>query len=90
MFWIAPLVVMGIGVFPMPYGYYMLLRLVVCACSLLYTFRFAKKEKIALAWIFGFLAVLYNPLIPIHLYEKNLWTLVNIITAVIFLVNRQQ
>ena len=31
-FWIAPLVVMGIGILPLPYGYYTLLKLIVLGC----------------------------------------------------------
>jgi len=31
-FWIIPIVVMGIGFLPMPYGYYILSKLIVCGC----------------------------------------------------------
>ena len=66
-FWIAPLVVLGIGLLPMPYGYYMLSRLVVCGCAIYYAVQFGNQKETALIWVFGFLAVLYNPIIPIHL-----------------------
>jgi len=71
-FWIAPLVAMGIGLLPMPYGYYTLSRFVVCVCAVYFTLNFFRNKKINLVWLFGAIAVLYNPVIPIHLLEKSL------------------
>ncbi len=85
-FWIAPIVVMAIGFLPMPYGYYNLSRIIVCGCSLYYAYQFFQNKDNKFVWIFGFLAVLYNPIIPVHLYEKELWMFVNIITAIIFFI----
>ena len=33
-FWLAPIVVLAIGIFPLPIGYYTLSRLVVCASAI--------------------------------------------------------
>ena len=38
-FFIAPVVVMAIGLLDMPIGYYNLVRMVVCACSLYYAYK---------------------------------------------------
>ena len=89
-FWILPLVVMAIGLLPMPYGYYSISRLVVCGCSIFFTLRLVKTNQRNLAWLFGGIAVLYNPLIPVHLNEKAFWIIVNIATAIIFIVNRKK
>ena len=88
--WIAPLVVLGVGLLPMPYGYYFLSRLVVCGCAIYYAVQFCGHSHATLVWIFGFLAVLYNPIIPIHLGTKGLWIIVNIITAGVFLANKDK
>ena len=85
-FWIAPIVVMAIGFLPMPYGFYNLSRIVVCGCSLYYAYQFFQNTDNTFVWIFGFLAVLYNPIIPVYLYEKEIWMVVNIITAIIFFI----
>ena len=85
-FWIAPIVIMGIGFLPMPYGFYNLSRIVVCGCSLYYAYQFFQNKDNTFVWIFGFLAVLYNPIIPVYLYEKEIWMVVNIITAIIFFI----
>ena len=88
-FWLAPIVVMVIAILPMPYGYYTLSRIIVCAGSVDFAYQFYKKKDVSKTWIFGFFAILYNPFIPIHLYEKIIWTIINIITIVMFWLNRK-
>jgi len=93
-FWIAPLVVIGIGLLPMPYGYYYLLRLVVCVCAIYYVVQIPKSSvypnDTVLVWVFGFFAILYNPIFPIALGVKALWVVINLITASVFFVNRDK
>lgn len=87
-FWIAPIVIMGIGLLPMPYGYYNLSRIVVCVCSIYFAVQLFKENDYVFVWIFAFLAILYNPIIPIHLYEKGIWIIVNIITGILFFTKK--
>ena len=88
-FWIAPIVVLLIALFPLPIGYYTLSRLVVSACALYYAIQFHKRNNTTYTWIYGFLVVLYNPIIPIYLYEKFIWIIVNLITIYIFYKNKK-
>ena len=88
-FWIAPIVVLVIALFPLPIGYYTLSRLVVSACALYYAIQFHKRNNTTYTWIYGFLVVLYNPVIPIYLYEKFIWVVVNLITIYIFYKNKK-
>ena len=65
-----------IGVFPLPYGYYMLLRFiafVVFAWAAVITFK--RNEK-TLPWVFGILAVVFNPILKIH-FPKELWAIID-------------
>ena len=87
-FWIAPIVVMAIGVLPMPYGYYSLSRLVVCGCAVYFAIASKSQNQDVFIWVFGALAVLYNPIIPVHLYEKEIWIIVNLVTAAVFFFKR--
>lgn len=89
-FWIAPIAAMGIGLFPMPYGYYFLSRLVVFVCAIYFAMQLNDQSDTTWVWIFGFLALLYNPFIPIHLGSKGLWVIVNIITVVMFLLKKDR
>ena len=61
----------------MPYGYYMLLRLATSAVCVYSAVKF-KTEWVR--WVFGVLAVLYNPILPVHLGDKEIWGIVNIAT----------
>lgn len=88
-FWIAPIVVLVIALFPLPIGYFTLSRLVVSACALYYAIQFHKRNNTTYTWIYGFLVVLYNPIIPIYLYEKFIWIVVNLITIYIFYKNKK-
>lgn len=89
-FWIAPLVAMGIGLLPMPYGYYFLSRLVVFVCAIYFAIQLNSQNDTTLVWVFGFFALLYNPVIPIHLGSKGLWIVVNLVTAGVFIANKDK
>ena len=89
-FWLAPIAAMGIGLFPMPYGYYFLSRLVVFVCAIYFAMQLNDQSDTTWVWIFGFLALLYNPFIPIHLGSKGLWIIVNIATVALFLFKKDK
>ena len=83
-FWLAPVIALAIGILPMPIGYYTLLRLVVCGCAIYYAYNLSQNEDKTFMLIFGFIAILYNPILPVYLYEKSIWIILNIVTAVLF------
>ena len=89
-FWLAPIIVLIIGIFPLPIGYYNLTRLVVTASSIYFAYSFYRKKDTPKTWIFGFLTVLYNPIVPVYLYEKEIWIIVNIITMIAFYYNKEK
>ena len=88
-FWMAPIAALGVGILPLPIGYYMLSRLIVSGCALYFAHKFYKKKTTTKLWIFGFFVVLYNPIAPIYLYEKAIWILINIPTIYYFYINRR-
>ena len=65
-----------------PYGYYQLLRLAVTGYAAWIAWQAFKGNRTTWAWIFGFLAMLYNPVIKIAL-DRDIWSLVNLATAAI-------
>lgn len=73
-----------IAVAPLPYGYYTFLRLVACG-----TFGFAAaiaylKRYSVLPWIYGSLAILFNPFAPIFL-TRDIWFFIDIGAATFLL-----
>jgi hypothetical protein len=88
-FWIVPIVALAIGFLPMPFGYYIISRLIVSGCALYFAVKFYKQQDNFKPWIFGFLVVLYNPIVPMPLGSKELWMIVNIPTIYYFFINRR-
>lgn len=68
-----------------PYGYYQLLRFVVCGVSVYVAFTAYNLQKMWAVWLFGFIALLFNPLIPFHL-SRQLWQPIDLICAVLFVL----
>lgn len=70
-------VAVALGLLPMPYGYYALLRLFFCGCgvSLFYLpIGVSDGEK----WLLVGLVILHNPVVPIELGDRTIWGIVNI------------
>ncbi|MCH8275343.1 MAG: hypothetical protein IH851_11195 [Armatimonadetes bacterium] len=68
-----------------PYGYYQLLRVVVCVSALVATWVAVQEEIVWAIWVFGAIAVLFNPLIPVHL-NKETWRYIDGLSGVLFVV----
>ena len=62
-----------------PYGYYILLRWVCCGVFAYVAFQAFSREQRGWVWILGITAVIYNPILPVHL-TREIWSLVNIVT----------
>lgn len=73
-------VLLGVAIFPMPYGFYQFLRLAVCGSMVYYIIQeYSKNYKInTVACI---ITLLYNPVFPVHL-NKDIWQMLNVLTAI--------
>ena len=87
MFWIflIAIALLLIGLADLPTGYYTLVRIVVCLVSALSCYlSYKSDEKIGIATVtFAVLAILFNPIIPIYLQDKGMWTVIDIVAAVL-------
>jgi len=70
---------------PWPYVYYRLLRLIVCVASVFVVLVTYSLKQIWWTCIFGLIALLFNPLIPIHL-SREIWQPIDVICAILFVV----
>jgi hypothetical protein len=75
-FW---LVFLGVG--DWPYGYYIILRLILCLSCLFLLFSSHPMTVEWQRWVTAGYAVLYNPVFPIVLGEKKLWVVLNFSTV---------
>ena len=69
-------IMLFIGVLPMPMDYYDILRLAVSAVALLNIF----KEK----YIYIPILIIFNPIIPVYLYDKAIWAIIDIVAGMVF------
>lgn len=74
-----------LGVAPLPYGYYTLLRLVACGVFTFAALVAHERKNRVLPWVYGLVAVLFNPIVKIHL-PKEAWVFVDIGAGVLLLV----
>ena len=69
-----------IDVISVPYGYYNLLRVIVCGACAYIAVSYNKLQIIDMTIKYAGIAFLFNPLFPIHLF-KEAWILIDLIIA---------
>ena len=71
----------------LPIGYFTLMRFVVSAIAIYLAYNKYEENKESLwVWAFGFIAILFNPIIPIVL-KKDTWQNIDLITGIFFVVS---
>lgn len=71
-----------------PYGFYTLLKWVVTGVAVYYAYSIYEIIKKTNAWFWTLvaIAILNNPIAPIHLGDKGLWNIIDVIIAIFFLI----
>ena len=77
----AVLLLIAIGHWP--YNYYTVLRLVVCISGIYIAYTAHQRSLTWIVWCFSFIALLFNPLIPVHL-SRAAWQPIDIAAAIAF------
>lgn len=82
----AVMLVLAFGAWP--YGYFMLLRVVVCLAAALLAIDIYRRAGRFDLWcvVFVAIAVLFNPVLPVHL-TRAIWSLVDPAVAALFIAN---
>ena len=78
-----------LGVMPLPYGYYTLLRIIATGAFVWAAIAAHQKGERTLPWVFALAAVLYNPVIPVFL-AKPVWMVLNLVIAALLYLNRDK
>jgi hypothetical protein len=76
---VAGLMLVG-ALFALPYGYYQLLRLVVCAVAAYGAWLAAQGESVGWTVGLGLLALLFNPVVPVYL-DRGTWAVIDVVSA---------
>ena len=70
----------------LPYGYYIFLRWVVTVSAIFLLWISYKSEKTLLVVLMAIIALLFNPIAPVHL-DKSTWVIIDFVAAILFLVS---
>lgn len=70
---------------PLPYGFYMIIRVATSIIMAIWAVRFLSVERISFATISGGLVLLFQPIIKIPL-DRLTWNIVDVILAIFLLV----
>lgn len=70
----------------LPYGYYQLLRLVVCAVTAFGAWLAMHEGSTGWTVILAVLALLFNPVIPVYL-DRETWALIDVLSAGLLIVS---
>ena len=86
--WPAKLAIMVLVITILPWSYpiYMLGKIPVCLAAAYYCYKNYRtgKEQTKPFWYFLVVAILFNPVFPVHLYFSPLWVIADIVVAVYF------
>ena len=85
---IASGVMAFLAIFPWVYGYYQILRVVLCISSVIVAYSFYQSHLSGWAFAFGAIAVLFNPIFPVYM-NRSSWVGIDFITSLIFFIASQ-
>jgi hypothetical protein len=72
-----------LAIAPLPYGYYQFMRWVVCGIAVYIAVIAYRWDSKWATWVFGAVAVLFNPIFPVHL-SRDIWLPIDGIGALLF------
>ena len=72
-------------VFPLPYGFFTIVRVVTTVISLYLAYTYFTQDKKELAITFTIVAVLFQPFIKLAL-GREIWQVVDVVVAILLLI----
>ena len=83
---IIAVAILLLTLFDWPYGYYTLLRITITGIAIYYAYylyEIAKRDF--WFWSLVIIVILFNPIVPIYLYNKTIWGIIDVIVAIFFI-----
>ena len=90
MMWYISAGLLFLGAVSMPSGYYELLRWVICAAAAFAAYTNFSIDNSTWAISFGVVALIFNPFVPLYLYDKFLWMVIDISAGLMFVINSKE
>jgi hypothetical protein len=70
----------------LPFGFYMVLRWLVCATAIALSYEFHRLNQNGWVWVIGLLAVLFNPFFRIY-FDKDIWRVLDVFAGIILAIS---
>lgn len=80
--WLIVLAVAVALIPTLPYGYYSVMRWLVCASCAWLALRSHRNGQEEWTWGWGVIAGIYNPIFPVHA-NREIWSIVNVVTIAV-------
>jgi hypothetical protein len=79
-------VLLFLALIKLPIGYYTILRIVVTIGAVAIVAKEFKDGINIWVIVFGFIAVIFNPILPVYLHDKAIWMPIDLICGSIFTI----
>lgn len=79
-------IILGIALLPISGGFYTLVRIIVTIGAVAATIQNSSNGINIWSIIYGSMAILFNPLIPVYLHDKGAWVMIDIIAIILFII----
>ena len=86
--WLAPATMLLVALADLPYGFYTLLRVVVCAAAVLLVFHEVRPSRRCSGWtvVLTGMVILFNPLFPVGLPREQ-WAPIDASCAIVLVIH---
>lgn len=78
-------ILLAVGCFRLPIGYYTFLRIFVFVASIVWIVLLWERELTAAVIVTALLCILFNPIIPVYLHNKTTWIVIDALAAIWFI-----
>lgn len=85
----AAAAIIAAAALPLPYGIYVFIRIIGTIAFAYLAYESWRQEHELLLWAYGAAAILFNPIIPIHL-SKTLWTVIDLAAAAVIFFSTEK
>ncbi len=68
----------------LPYGYFTFMRIIVCISAIYSAWVMYNEGDEKWIWFFGIIAILLNPIVPIHL-DREVWVWIDGVVGILLL-----
>ena len=85
--WYVAAGLLFLGALSLPSGYYDLLRWFIFGVALFATYSNFESGQTSWSIAFAVIALIFNPLVPLYLYDKFIWAVIDIGAGLAFIFN---